>query len=232
MSRPESSSGRQFASSVTSASGPPPGATRSSCGPVLEYSATQPCSVVAPTETTSWARAGYATARAASLPAAPTTSTPLLVGEAQRVEDVRDLPRADRLAELEREVEDVGAVPGRPADALGDRDGVALAVPVEHAHGHDLRAVGEAGHADRVVHALGDGRGDVRAVAVEVVRVLVAVDEVVAGHEAVAAQVGRADEAAAVGVGDARVEHRDDDARAAGPADRDEVVPGDAARSR
>ena len=36
----------------------------------------QPCSVTAPTENTSGARAGYASEVAAELPAAPTTSTP------------------------------------------------------------------------------------------------------------------------------------------------------------
>ena len=48
---------------------------------------------------------------------------------------------------------------------------VALAGGVEHAHGHDPRAVGQPGDADAVVDALGDGRGDVGAVAVLVVGV-------------------------------------------------------------
>jgi hypothetical protein len=54
---------------------------------------------------------------------------------------------------------------------------------------------------------LGDRAGDVGAVAVEVVGVGVAVDEVEALEEVVE-QVGRAPEAAVPRVGDAGVEHR------------------------
>ena len=108
----------------------------------------------------------------------------------------------------------------------GDRRAVALAAAVEHPHRHDLRAEREPGHADAVVDALGDRRRDVRPVAVVVVRVAVVGDEVVAAREAVAAQVGRAGEAPAVGVRDAGVEHRDRRRRvAAGPAGLADVVP-------
>ena len=96
---------------------------------------------------------------------------------------------------------------------------------VEHAHRHDARAVGEARDPDAVVRRLGDGRRHVRPVPVVVLGVGVVVDEVVALDEARPEQVGRAAEAPAVGVGDARVEHRDDRPAAAGPADVDEVLP-------
>ena len=114
--------------------------------------------------------------------------------------------------------------PGGVADARADRDAVAGARAVEHAHGHDPRPVGEAGDAEAVAGRLGDRARDVRAVAVEVVGVGVVVDEVVALDEAVE-QVGRAAVAAARRVGDAGVEHRDLDAEAAGAPDRVEAVP-------
>src|SRR4029079_18257004 len=60
------------------ASAPPPGATRSRPGPVSEYVARQPCSVVAPTETTPGSAAGYATRSLAVLPAAARISAPFL----------------------------------------------------------------------------------------------------------------------------------------------------------
>ena len=150
------------------------------------------------------------------------------VREAQRREDVRDLRRGDLavpVVELEREVDDVGAVADRVADARRDVHAVAGAVAVEHPHGHDLRAVGEPGDADVVVRALADRAGDVRAVAVLVVREAVVVHEVVAVHEVVLAEVGRPAEALARGVGDARVQHRDHDALAAAPLDVDQVLP-------
>ena len=67
--------------------------------------------------------------------------------------------------------------------------------------------------------------GDERAVAVAVVRVGVVRDEVIAFDELVAAEVRRAAEAPAVGVGDAGVEHRDDHAAPAGGAVGGDVRP-------
>ena len=148
----------------------------------------------------------------------------LAAGVAERVEDVGDLPARDAGVELEREVDDLRALAGGVADARADRDAVAGARAVEHAHGHDPRPVGEAGDAEAVAGRLGDRARDVRAVAVEVVGVGVVVDEVVALDEAVE-QVGRALVAVAGRVGDAGVEHRDLDAEPAGAADRVEAVP-------
>ena len=164
----------------------------------------------------------------------------LAAGVAQRGEDVGDLGAGHLGAELEREVDHVGAVAGGEADAGRDRDAVALPEPVEHAHRHDPRAVGQAGHAHVVVGALADRARDVRPVAVLVVGPGVAVDEVVARHEVARAEVrraaaghraprvglGGARAAPAVAVGDARVEHRDRHARAARAPDVDHPLPG------
>ena len=130
----------------------------------------------------------------------------------------------DAGVELEREVDDLRALAGGVADARADRDAVAGARAVEHAHGHDPRPVGEPGDAEAVAGRLRDRARDVRAVAVEVVGVGVVVDEVVALDEAVE-QVGRALVPVAGRVGDAGVEHGDLDAEAAGAADRVEAVP-------
>ena len=118
-----------------------------------------------------------------------------VAGVADRVEDVGDLVAGDVRRELEREVDDLGAVVGGPADAAGDPRGVALAGAVEHLDRHQLDAVGQPGEADRVAGALGDRAGDVGAVAVVVVRVRVVVDEVPAADEALLREVGRAAEA-------------------------------------
>jgi hypothetical protein len=156
---------------------------------------------------------------------------------AERGGDERDLARrVDRRVELEREVDHLGAVIDRVADALGDRLLVAIAVVIEHLHRHDRRAVREPGLADRVVRRLGDRARDVRAVAVGIVGIgvlavaRVAVRpavraEVTALGEAVAAEIGRAPERAAILVRDAGVENGDLDALAAGPALGDQVVP-------
>ena len=128
--------------------------------------------------------------------------------------------------ELEGQVDHLRAVVGRPADALGDRHRVALAVAVEHADRHQLGPVGQPGHADRVARALGDRPRDVGAVAVLVVGVGVVVHEVVAVDEPDRREVGRAAEAGVAGVGDAGVQHGDDHALAAGAPDVDQVLPG------
>ena len=67
--------------------------------------------------------------------------------------------------------------------AFGDRRRFAFALAVEHAHGHDARAEGQAGEAVVVVRGLGDRRGDERAVAVAVVGVGIFGDEVIAFDE-------------------------------------------------
>ena len=149
-----------------------------------------------------------------------------MAGVAQRVQDVRDLLARDVRRELERQVDHLRAVVGRPADALGDRHRVALAGAVEHADRHQLGPVGQPGHADRVAGALGDRPRDVRAVAVVVVRVGVVVDEVVAVDEPVAEKSGERRKRAAAGVGDAGVQHGDHHALAAGAPDVDQVLPG------
>ncbi len=77
-----------------------------------------------------------------------------------------------------------------------------------------------------VVGGLGDRRGDERAVAVVVVGVGFVGDEVIAAHELVGAEVGRAAKAPAVGVGDAGVEHRDDHAAPAWSTVGGDVGPG------
>jgi hypothetical protein len=109
---------------------------------------------------------------------------------------------------------------------LADARGVALAVAVEHTDRDDRRAVGEAGEPARVVRRLGDGAGDVRPVAVLVVGVRVAVDEVVAGDEARLLEVRRAAEGPPVRVGHAAVENRDGDAAPARAPGVDQVLPG------
>src|SRR5258708_26129561 len=98
MSRPAGSSGWQLGSPGRLASGPPPGATRVTPAPKLEYEARHPCSVVAPTAITLRARAGYAAEACASLPAAATTTTPRRL--------------ASRSAEVSSGVSDLGMPPG------------------------------------------------------------------------------------------------------------------------
>ena len=149
----------------------------------------------------------------------------LAAGVAQGVEDVGDLAARDARVELEREVDDLRPAASGVADARADRDAVAGAGTVEHAHGHDPRPVGEAGDAEAVARRLGDRARHVRAMAVEIVGVGVAVDEVAALEEAVE-QVGRAAIAAPRRIRDAGVEHGDLDPEAARPADRVQVVPG------
>ena len=72
------------------------------------------------------------------------------------------------------------------AHAFGDRRGFAFALAVEHAHGHQAHAVGQAGEAVAIVGGLGDRPGDERAVAVVVVGKVVVGDEVIAAYEPVA----------------------------------------------
>ena len=127
--------------------------------------------------------------------------------------------------ELEAQVDDLGAVVDRVADAFGDRRRVAVAVGVQHANGHDPRAVGEAGQPEPIVGRLGDHPGHERAVPLAVERVGVVRDEVVGVDEAGLREVGRFREALPVPVRDARVEHGDRHAAAARAVDREHVRP-------
>src|SRR5919197_2249314 len=80
MERPAASGwqcARSQSSSAGAASGPPPGAATSTCGPALEYLAWQPSAVVAATAITRPERAGKGSADGlASLPATVVTTTP------------------------------------------------------------------------------------------------------------------------------------------------------------
>ena len=114
----------------------------------------------------------------------------------------------------QREVEHLGAVVYRPADAVGDVRRVAGASGVQHLDGHQRRLEGDASDALGVVGGLGDGSRHVRAVAVVVVGVLGVMDEVVARCEAHTLEVRHPDEGAFRLVGHACVEDGDDDALA------------------
>ena len=128
--------------------------------------------------------------------------------------------------ELEAEVDHLGVVADGEVHAFGDRRRFAFALAVEHPHGHEAGGERQAGHAVVVVGGLGDCRGHERAVAVAVVGVGVFGDEVIAFDERVGAEAGRAAEGAAVGVGDAGVEHSDDHPLPAGGAIGSDVGPG------
>ena len=133
--------------------------------------------------------------------------------------------------ELEAEVDHLRAVVDRVADPLGDRRRVAGAVGVEHPHGHDRRAVGEAGQPEPVVGRLGDGPGHERAVALAVERERVVGRRSRSGStNLVLAKSGRLAELVPVAVGDAGVEDRHDDAAAAGAVVGPQVRPGLRAR--
>ncbi len=150
---------------------------------------------------------------------------PVAVGVAQRGDQLGDVRRGDAPGEFEGQVDDPRAVVDREAHPPGDRGGVAVAFGVEHSHGHHAHPVGEAGEAPAVVGGLRDGARDERAVAVAVEGVRGVGDEVVALHELVAVEVGRAAERPAVGVRDAGVEHRHDHPPPPGGVVGDQVRP-------
>ena len=83
----------------------------------------------------------------------------------------------------------------RVADAARDRRRVAVAVGVEHAHRHDLRAVGQPGQPEPVVGRLGDHPRDERPMALAIERERVVRDKVVGVDEVGAGEVGRLAEA-------------------------------------
>ena len=99
---------------------------------------------------------------------------------ADRFDQLRDVRRRNAGRELKTQVDHLGAVAGRVQDAFGDRRGFAFAGAVQHANGHDPRAVGQARQPVAVVRGLGDRCRDERAVAVAVIRILAARDEVIA----------------------------------------------------
>src|SRR6185295_4160273 len=109
----------------------------------------------------------------------------LVVGVLDRLGEHR---RGHRPAE--RHVDDLGAVVGGPADAVGDARDRARAARREHLDGHDLGVEGDAGHADAVVGRLGDGAGDVGAVAVVVGGVRTVGNEVPAGDDLGLLEIG------------------------------------------
>jgi len=93
------------------------------------------------------------------------------------------LEQGRRLRPAEREVDDVGALVGRPDDARRDLVVVAAAVRVEHPAREDPRAAAGGGDARAVAGLRCGGLGDRRPVAVLVVGVVVAGDEVAPGQE-------------------------------------------------
>nr|BFE76555.1 hypothetical protein GCM10020092_098560 [Actinoplanes digitatis] len=84
------------------------------------------------------------------------------------------------LGTAQRQVDDVRALVGGPADALGDVAVAAAARGAEHLDRQDLAVPADAGDADAVVAARGDHAGGHRAVPLVVVGVAVVVDEVAA----------------------------------------------------
>ena len=90
---------------------------------------------------------------------------------------------------LERQVDDVGAVVGRPEDAERDHARVTLAGGVEHPHRQDLARPAVARHADAVVAPGGGHPGDEGAMTVRVAGLAVAHEVGAAQH--LAGQIGR-----------------------------------------
>ena len=100
------------------------------------------------------------------------------MGVADRRDELGDVRCGHPGVELEAHVDHLRAVVDREAHALRDHRRVALAARVEHAHRHQLDAVGQAGQPVAVVGRLGDRARDVGAVAVVIDRVRARVDEV------------------------------------------------------
>src|SRR5436305_14924553 len=84
----------------------------------------------------------------------------MALGEADRVDEVRDITWADADPELEAQVDDLGTVVDGVADSAGDCCGVAGATGPKNPQRHDRRAVGEAGQREAVVGCLCDLAGD------------------------------------------------------------------------
>jgi hypothetical protein len=159
----------------------------------------------------------------------------VLLRLARRSADVSHLLAAlDPARQLEADVDHVGSVARRPQDAGRNVRGVAGSLGVEHAHRHQLSAVGEPGEvllgrslADGDL--LGDRSGDVRAVPVLVQRLVVAVDEVGAGDELAGVKIGARRKAGRLwrsGVSDPGVDDGDRRPEGARRAARNCPVPG------
>ncbi len=134
--------------------------------------------------------AGYSGCASRSWPLLPAATVMMHAGVAGGLD--RLLERLAAARARDRHVDDLRAVGDRVADGLGHRLGGAHGVCAERLEDHEPGALGDAGHADPVAAARGEDAGDVRAVAVVVGRVAVAVDEVRAVdvvHEAVAVVV-------------------------------------------
>ena len=129
----------------------------------------------------------------------------------------------DRLLEHARvaraakaEVDHLGAVLGRPADAVGDVGRGARAGLAQHLHRHQPRVKGDADPADGVVGRLRDRPGDMRPVALIVVGVLVLGDEVPPAHALRLREIAALGEGAVRLAGDACIDDGDGDAAPGG----------------
>ncbi len=109
---------------------------------------------------------------------------------------------------------------GGVADPFGDVGHAAEALLVQDLDRHERSAEREPGCAHPVVRRLGDGPGDVRAVALVVVRLGRVVHEVPPALAACPREIGPAREGPLVEAGDAGVDHGDRDALSAGVAPR------------
>jgi hypothetical protein len=105
------------------------------------------------------------------------------------------------------QVDDLGAMIGGPADAVGHGRGRAGAPPIEHLHGHQLGVERHACGPDAVVRRLRDRASDVGAVALIVVGVLGLVHEVEARHALRVGEVCPLRERPVVLAGDAGIDH-------------------------
>ena len=133
-------------------------------------------------------------------------------------DDLRDVRGAKLRVELDAHVDHPRAVLGGVDDRSSERGSVPVPAVVQHPQRHDLYSVGQARHPYPVVGLLRDRARHVRAVAVLVQREAVVADEVVALHEPVGVEIGRAAEASVLGVGHAGVDHGDRHAVAAARA--------------
>src|SRR4029453_19488998 len=128
--------------------------------------------------------------------------------------------------ELEAQVDHLGLVGGREANALRDVARGPEALRVEHANRHDFRSRRGAERGGAVAGSLPDRAGQVRAVTVLIEGLLVLVDEVIAGEELAAVEVRAAAEPGLLGdVRDPGVQNRHPRALALGSAALLEDVP-------
>ena len=131
---------------------------------------------------------------------------PASLGVAKRVEQLRDVEGVHTGGELEAEVDHAGAVADREVHAPRDCRGFAFALAVEYPHGHQARAVGQAGEPDAVVGRLRDLACDKGAMTVVIDGVGARVDEVISPDELIGIEARRAAKAPDAPVGDPGVE--------------------------